>query len=346
MPKKRDKIIFTAVLISLLACGWFLTAKKEEDVWRVVGKVPAAILRDSIDTPTYYIIRQTHEPFFRSDDLQNFTSRIIRKWNRSVDNRKFIFYPDTSLRFNREEALTRETFESQLSSVTARFGAEYELAGFQDRVEVTFSSPQSQYLYFLTWYENAPAVKKGNIEYGLGEFYISYFGADKVVMERKHPVSNGYNKIVYLDYTGDKDPNLLDRRVQDFNLLSSYQQPEWIRTEYAGYKNPDPRAIVLLINHPDREARRMIYNCLDIPGFRSAFIPSRKEFHDIASVLPVGIPGGVAGLPEQSCRAAAARSAGEIVLINQRSDNGETLPVYLENIRLHTGLDIKTRKMN
>lgn len=345
MHKDRNKIVFSVIFLLLLAYGWQVIAKREADVWRVIGKVPSAIVRDTIDTPTYYIIRQTHEPFFRSDDLQNFTSRIIKRWHRSVDSRNFVFYPDTSLRFNREEALTREIFEAQLSSVTARFGAEYKLVGFPDRIEISFASPQRRYLYFLTWYENAPAIRSGNIEYGLGEFYISNFGLDKVVMERKRRVSNGYNEIFYLNYVGDKDPNLQDWRVQDFNLLSSYQQPEWIRHEYVGYKNPDPRSIVLLINHPDRKVRRLLYNCLNVSEFRSAFIPSRKEFHDIATVLPVGIPGAKAGLPEQSCSAADSGMAGEILLINQRSDNDETLPAYLGDLRRRTGLRIKAKKM-
>lgn len=346
MPEYINKIIFSVVLFSLIVFGRVAIGKKEADVWRVVGKVPVSIVRDMIDTPTYYIIRQTHEPFFRSDDLQNFTSRIIKRWHRSVDSRNFVFYPDTSLRFNREEPLTREIFESQLSSVTARFGVEYKLVGFQDRVEVSFPSPQLRYLYFLTWYENAPAIRSGDIEYGLGEFFVSHYGADKVVMERKRKVSNGYNRIIYLNYTGDKDPNLQDRRVQDFNTLSLFQQPEWLRNEYAGYKNPDPRSIALLINHPNRKVRRMLYNCLDVSSFRKAFVPKRKEFYDIATVLPVGIPGAKAGLPEQTCRATGAATAGELVLINQRSDNAETLPTYLEDLRRKTGLKIKTKKMN
>ena len=84
-------------------------------------------------------------------------------------------------------------------------------------------------MYFLTWYENAPAIKEGNLEYGLGAFEIETYSNKKIVMSRKEYVRNGFNKIVYYRYQGASDPNLQNKKIQDFNLLSSFQKPEWIK---------------------------------------------------------------------------------------------------------------------
>lgn len=318
---------------------------KGEKVWRVVGMVPPAIVRETIDTPTYYIIRQTHEPFLRFEDLQNYTSRVLKDWRRSADYRRFIFYPDTSLKFNAKDQLTKEIFEEQLSSVTARFGRDFKLTSTPDSVTVEFQSPQKQYLYFLTWYENAPAIRRGGMEYGLGEFYFTEYTPDKIVMRRKRKVSNGYNQIEFLNYTGEGDPKLQDRRIQDFNLLSAEQQPKWIRDEYAGFKNPDPRSVVLLINHPDRKVRELLYNCVDVKSFRGAFFGKTREFHDIATVLPAGIPGAKTGLPSQDCRRIKMRYDKPVSLINLRGDNFDTLPPFLAGLERETGVRITENRM-
>lgn len=342
---KYKKISAVALFFAGLPALLFFLRSGEDRVWRVVGMVPPSIIRETIDTPTYYIIRQTHEPFLRFEDLQNYTSKILLDWRRSADYRKFVFYPDLTLKFNKDERLTKEIFYEQLSSVTARFGADFKLYSASDSVTVEFPAPQRQYLYFLTWYENAPAIRRGNFEYGLGAFYISSYSQDKIVMERKRKVRNGYNRVEFLNYLGDKDPNLQDRRIQDFNLLSAEQQPEWIKAAYLGVKNPDPRSVVLLINHPDREVRKRLYNCIDVRKFRGAFFGKTKEFYDIATVLPVGIPGARAGLPRQECARGAGPVPGNISLINLRSDNADTLPEFIRNLKRDTGINIVENRM-
>lgn len=339
------KIAGAAALLAVIGGLALFLRGREDQIWRVVGMVPPGIIRETIDTPTYYLIRQTHEPFLRCNDLQNYTSKVLRDWKRSVDYRQFVFYPDTSLKFDRNARLTKEIFDEQISSVTAKFGASFELHSDSDSVTVEFQSPQKQYLYFLTWYENAPAIQRGNLEYGLGEFYISSYTPDMIVMERKRKVGNGYNRIEFYNYRGENDPRLQDRRVQDFNLLSLEQQPQWITSEYSGVKNPDPRSVVLLLNHPDRQVRERLYNCIDVRGFRKAFFGKRDEFYDIGTVLPAGIPGAKPGLPRQDCGQLKAGGEVMVSLINLRNDNAVTLPPFLNALHREAGIRIREKKM-
>lgn len=348
MHWNNNKIIL--IVFSLFAFVGLSILKQngKDGVWRVIGEIPPSINREKgIDTSTYYIIKQTHEPLFRCDDLQNYTSKILSSWSRSVDYKKFTFCPGTSLKFNKTKYLTRALFDEYLSSITIRYGAEFKLSRAADCDTVEFKIPQKKYLYFLTWYENAPAVKLDGIEYGLGEFYVLSYSEDIIIFDRKKHVKNGYNKIIYYKYAGENDPNLQNEKIQDFNLLSSFQQPEWIKKEYVGIKSPDPRTIVLLINHPDKRIRKKLYNCIDVQKFRKAFVVKRKEFYDVKTVLPVGISGAKSGLPEQFCDSGGhkLKDTEDITLINQRDDNNTALTEYVDNLHKQTGIKIVVKKI-
>jgi len=346
MHWNNHKIIIATALAFVIAIAVYVSRRDHNDVWQVVGELPSTISREKgIDTATYYLIRQTHEPLFRCDDLQNYSSRILKRWKRSIDYKTYYFYPDTTQSFTKDVPFTEEYFDCYISSTVAAYGRGGRVSRFAGGVQVAFDFPQKQFLYYLTWHENAPAIKAGKFEYGLGPFTVSQYNDDQMVLDRKERVRNGYNRIIYHNYQGEKDSNLQNRKIQDFNLLSPFEQPEWIKIEYLGVKNPDPRTIVLLINHPDRDLRRRLHDCLDVDGFRRAFIVKRKEFHDVGTILPVGIPGGKGGLPLQSCTGIGTSGKANVVLINQRDDNDNELLAYLKGIRTRAGVSISVRKM-
>ncbi len=345
MRWNNHKVIIALLFPAVIIAFFVVKMKSENDVWQVIGEIPPSIGREKgIDTATYYIIRQTHEPLFRCDDLQNYTSKVLKDWSRSVDYRRFVFSPDTSLKFNTTSRLTEDFFVNYISSVTTRYGVDFKLSRATGSVTVEFKEPQKQFLYFLTWYENAPAIKAGNIEYGLGEYLVTSYNERKIVFDRKTRVRGGYNRIIYRKYEGESDPVLENRKIQDFNLLSSFQQPEWIKKEYVGIKNPDPRTIVLLINHPDKRVRKRLHDCLSIDDFRRAFIVKRKEFYDVKTVLPVGIPGGKGGMPEQVCDKGNSLAGGKVVLVNQQDNNDTALASYLNSFYRKTGIRVLAKK--
>lgn len=342
----NHKVIIAAVLTCIVGVAVYTSHQSQNDIWQVVGELPTTISREKgIDTSTYYLIRQTHEPLFRCDDLQNYSSRILKRWERSIDYKKYYFYPDTTLKFNKDLPFTEEYFDCYMSSTVAAYGRGGRVSRITGGIQVVFDLPQRQFLYYLTWHENAPAIKAGKFEYGLGPFIVTQYNNEQMVLNRKEYVRNGYNKIIYHNYRGERDANLQNREIQDFNLLSTFEQPEWIKKEYLGVKNPDPRTIVLLINHPDINIRRRLHDCLDVDGFRRAFIVKRKEFHDVSTILPVGIPGGKGGLPQQTCTGNRPGLKANIVLINQRDDNDNELLGYLKKISHRAGIPISVKKM-
>ncbi len=313
----------------------------------MIGGIPPSMDRSNgISTPLYYLLKQTHEPLFRCDDLENYTSRVLKKWNRSLDYKEFIFYPDTSLKFNKKVFFTKEFFNKYINSITTQYNSKFQITYTAESVRIRFDKSQKRYLYFLTWHENAPAIKETNIEYGLGAFEIDVYSKEKIVMSRKEYVRNGFNKIVYYKYKGESDSNLENQKIQDFNLLSSFQQPEWIKKKYIGVQIPEPRTIVLLINHPDKRVRENLYNCIDVQKFRRAFVPQRKEFYDVKTVLPMGIPGAKAGLPRQICSKGKIKKHKEIIFLNQRKDNKESLKEYFDELGEEKSLKINIKNIS
>lgn len=343
---RRNNYKIAAVAIFFVAAG-FLLFRGGNDIWGVLGSIPPPIdTRKTIDTSTYYIVRQTHEPLFRADDLQNYSSKILKNWSRTADYREFLFFPKLNLRFGPHEALTPSSFYDYIGSITEKYGVPFRAERLESGVKVIFDLPQKRYLYFLTWYENAPSLRKDNFEFGLGEFYPVLHDKSRVVLKRKARIANGYNTIVFHAYNGGEDINLENRDMQDFNLLSSFQQPSWIKEEYAGIKFPDPRTIVLLINHPDEKVRRSLYGCLDVEGVRKALVPQRSEFYDVKTVLPMGIPGAKSGLPEQVCKKIGTPPDRPLIFVNQLQGNDSTLREYLRGFTERSGLPIAVRRFS
>jgi len=160
---------------------------------------------------------------------------------------------------------------------------------------------------------------------------------------RKEPVPHGYNRIVVHAFQGPGDPNLQNRNISDFNRISSYFQPDWIKKEYLGFNNLELKSVNLVINHSDSGTRRLIYDCLDVGEFRRAFAPQRKDFYDVQTLLPLGAYGARPGKPQQACGRAGGRLAGRsapIVLMNQQKDNEAQLSAFAEDFRKKTGLKL------
>jgi hypothetical protein len=288
----------------------------------------------------YYVFKQTHEPLFRQEDGQNFTSSVLASWSRGIDYSEFRFCPAASLTFDGETGFTPDFLYSFLLRVSANFDPTASVGRSGDCTDVKFIGRRPGYLYYLSRMENAPAVIKGSVSFGLGAFRVRELSETAIELERKSPIKRGYNRIRLLLYAGAGDPRLSDRNISDFNRLSSFQQPDWIRTEYASFYNIDLRVVTLAINHPDAEMRRALYGCLDVREFRRAIVPGRSDFYDIQTVLPMGVPGARSGTSRQVCDVPARLREKRVVLANPRADNLSQISEYAKDFRRRTGIEL------
>ncbi|HBB66322.1 MAG TPA: hypothetical protein DCZ93_03265 [Elusimicrobia bacterium] len=341
---KPKPLIFAALALacSLSACGGTADSQRWEVL--LLGIPEEVAVRRAAETATYYIIKQTHEPLFRRDDGQNYSSRLLKSWGRDISARQYSFCPDSSLSFDVKRYFDPEYFQGYLAGVTKKYNSEFKIGREGERFTVTFPAPQKGYLDFLTLYENAPTVVQSpGIEAGLGQFYVRSLSSEKIVLLRKAKVSDGYNEIILNEFDPSKGEKYEYAKMSDFNKLSSFDVPQEVSQNYLGFNNVQLRSDVVMINHPDRETRRQVYNCLDVDKFRKAFFPQKKEFYDVKTVLPVGVPGAAPGRPEQACvrRAGAKGKKREIVLYNHRSGNSAQLEKFAAEFNSLSGLTLK-----
>jgi len=344
-PAGFFRILFFAVSVlpSLAGC---MSREPGADSWGVVvGSLPENIsVRNITDGTVSYIFHQTHEPLFRQEDGQNFTSRVLLGWSRNIDCTEYKFCPDTSLKFDEEIAFSAEFLNSFIGGVTQKITPDFTVVLEGGCSIVRFPEGRPGYLSFLTRYDNAPSVEIKGVAYGLGFFYVSTVTNNEIELSRKIPESRGYNRVRIYAYQGEKDQNLRNRGISDFNRLSSFQQPAWIKGSYLSFDNIELRVASLAINHPDVNFRRVIYNCIDVDEFRRAIIPARKEFYDVQTLLPVGVPGAKGGLPRQTCSVPGRFAGRKIVLANERADNSEQLREYVKKFNTKTGLMMSVKQ--
>lgn len=337
-------------LLTALAAGVLLGCKTNpgiSDTWKVIFiSLPETIRPDAIqDGDVSYVLHQTHEPLFRQEDGQNFKSNVLSRWSRSIDYSEYEFCPNTALKFNSDKTFSPEMLYSHLLKITGGFDAGFRIQMAGECSVIKFSSGKPGFLGFLSEYANAPSAPEGSISYGLGPFRITSVSRDSIELSRRQKVRNGYNKIVAYPYAGPKDPRLMDRGISDFNNLSSFQQPAWLSAEFNGFDNIELRVGGLLLNHPDPRVRKVLYNCVDVDEFRRAVVPARKDFYDVGTLLPVGVPGGKAGRPVQTCAVPKELAGTEVVFVTPRTDNKEQLASFAERFNRKTGFRLKVRHL-
>ncbi len=343
----RLRLITAVFAFLIILCSPYPgRAALKSDVWGVlvVSNPDKIVLEKEGETVVSYILRQTHEPLFRKADGQNFSSRILKKWSRNLNNTEFAFCPDTGLKFDGSASFSLDFFYSYISSVTAEYSRDFSMGKGNGCAVIRFPVVKKGYLDFLTRYDKAPSVNPdGNIARGLGPFFVSDLTDKKVELRRKITVSGGYNRIVFYAYSA-ADDELKNSGISDYNKLSSSMQPNWLSRDFQGFWNIELLSAGLAINHPDKRVRGMLFNCIDVKAFREAFAPvTRKQFFDIQTVLPIGVPGAQAGKIDQRCEAYRNVKAEDLVLVNSKTNNLATLAKFTDDFYRKTGVRIKVR---
>lgn len=292
----------------------------------------------------YYVLKQTHEPLFRKDDGENYTTKLLSRWSRDQRSATYEFCPDTRLRFNKETPFSREYFAEYISSAALKYSPDAAVHCSGPCCRAEFNRPAKGFLEFLTRYENAPAIEISTaVEQGLGQFEVTEMSKQRIALRRKKRVRRGYEAVILHQYTGPKDANLENRRISDFNKLAPEARPDWIKKEYVSFHNFALKSVNIFINHPDPKVRRFLYNCIDAGKFRNAFMPNLKNYSDLSTVLPMGLPGASAGRPQQSCggKNEVPYFTGPIVLADQNGGNLPYLQAFSDEFYSRTGRRIK-----
>jgi hypothetical protein len=300
---------------------------------------------DAQFTIGYYAIKQTHEPLFRQEDGQNYTSRLLKSWQRNPSSTQFTFCPDNTLSFNAEHKFTGDYFERYITSVTAKFTKDFSVTRQDSCFYINFKTAMQDYLSFLTTYENAPTIPRtANIEDGLGPFQTQSLSKTDIVLYRKQPVQHGFNKIVFHMHPANTGFLAEMRSNTDFNFMQAKDIPSNIKGTYTSIYNMELASIILTISHPTPDVRNLLYNCIDINALSTALVAKASNFHNIRTILPVGMAGAEIGRPSQDCASAltnAAHKTTTITFANYYLDRQKDLSAFFLGVSHKTGLDIK-----
>ncbi len=344
--KLAKKIIFVAVAVAIVCVTIYIAAtahRRHMHTWGVCvmglpDKVSAS--QGDQDVPLY-ILKQTHEPLLRKDDGQNYTSKVLSSWSRNIDSSSYMFCPMRSLAFDSDHAFTVESLESHLSTITAKYSGEYSVARNGNCVEVRFKHGRKGYMDFLTRYENSPTLKISEaVEFGLGAYKVESVEKKRILLRRKEFRRDGYNRIAVYEASLDPQFDLSREDISDFNRISWKDLPENISRRFISFENIPLKTGVLVLTSPDRKLREAVYNCLDISEFRMAAFPNKKKFNDISTILPVGVPGGVAGKPTQVCSSISRQDGRTAVLGTLARNKGGRLEEVFSGFYKATGIKV------
>ncbi|HAH31591.1 MAG TPA: hypothetical protein DCL44_04690 [Elusimicrobia bacterium] len=351
MTKSRSNLFQCSKIIPLLMfvlCAFlvFGCSKPKDYFWGVYfSGLPERIFAELAgEDAVFYILKQTHEPILRRDDGENYSSRILKNWRRSVDSSIYTFCPDTSQRFNTQYAFSTEYLKTHIAFITRRYSPDFAVSQTGGCVVVDFKKSRKGYLEFLTKYTNAPTIREnGNIEAGLGAFYVADISKEKIVLKRKKYCGKGYNTITVYEYGGISDLNPQKIDLKDFNRIPESEIPENVSKQFLSFENISLKSVSLVINSPNIKLRKIVYNCVDIVKLRQAFFPKTKGFYDIATILPVGVPGGQAGRPMQLCSKPHQMEGTTLIFANWRSDNQRQLETFATDFHKTTGIIMKIK---
>lgn len=352
MGKLKDLISLNHVLsgcrglsVSCLLAASNAFAAGPADTWGVlVPGLPARVsTADEDNNVSFYILKQTHEPVFRRPDGENYSSRILSNWSRSLDYKLFSFCLKPGLYFGPGNPYRVENFAAHVSSLTVGFDSEARVKSDSRCVYVEFPHARKDFLYFWTQYRNAPTrVSGAAVEIGLGQFSVRSLSKEKIELESKTSVGGGYSRIVLSEFQGEDDPRLRSEETKDFNLINSEMVPDWVKESFLSFDNPEMKSVILVINHPDPAVRARIYGCVDIAGLREAYFPGKTDFYDIATVLPLGVPGAEAGLPVRRC--AKSGMSGDLRMANWMKGNDAQMKSFVERFERESGLRLKLER--
>ena len=171
---KRALVAATVFLFGVLIL-YFVILHRVHPVWEaILPDLPDHVsLSESDIVGTYYIIKQTHEPLFRQDDGQRYTSKLLLRWSRNVTSTNYVFCPNTALRFDDRTQFSLQYFRDYIVGVTHKYYPDFTLNQQNNSFTITFPVQRKGYLNFLSQYKNAPSVKYSDkVEHGLGPFEV------------------------------------------------------------------------------------------------------------------------------------------------------------------------------
>ena len=343
-PKTQMKTRFYAIASAALALTLTCTSSRRDRSWDMLAVgLPHRVSPDlAILNMGFYLLKQTHEPLFRMDMDGSVSSKVLTHWERSPDSKSFTLCPSEGAAFDADSPFDTAFLKRYLMINLPKVGLRANVRTEGRCVHLDFQRGGDRFLGEFSKMELAPTLPTENpkIELGLGSYRADSVEQDVIHLVRKHPRAGGFDEIHMYAFQGPEDPRLKDRGIEDFNRVYVDQLPAWLASDYIVRDVALLQSIVLLIDHPNKSVRRRVYHCIDIKELRRAYMPKQTGFHDIRSILPLGVEGASGGQAAQDCAQTTPTTSHPLVFVNWKKGNRESLSNYLSRFEERTHLTV------
>lgn len=290
----------------------------------------------------YYLLRQTHLPIFTESGTGQFESTILEKWSRSADNRHFVFCPNSQLKFTKTESLANQNIVDSLDKVKSELGLQFRMKIENGCTHVISKNALPNLSKALADYRYAPSIQCAkNWECGLGVFEVTEITQSKLSLRRK---VKSKNKSEFQTITLAQPEALKGTGVINDINRTIEELPSWVNlSDYASFEVNLLQTLVLIINIPDINIRRALFNCIQPNELTIAFNPSLKitEMNNIETILPAEIYQLKTKNRRFECRRVQT-SIKPLNFINWRTNNKTTLPDYITDIQSSTNIKLQS----
>lgn len=296
-----------ALILLFIFSLFVLSCDGSLHTWRVaIVGIPSRISpRDIHLLTTSYIIKQTHEPLFKKDGVNSYLSTILDSWSRGADYSSYKLCVGKPKKFSVDRFFKTADLKIHIEKVFNKYShPKYKMNLKDDCLEIEFSEAYRSFLEIMSDLENSPSLPSSiaKVDDGLGDFQVVVYSKDLVKLKRKTMVRGFIEEVYFYDIEAIKHDKELLSKLDDINhvFLSSIKDIPKAKFTFFDYK--PLKEYVLLINHPDVNLRKAIFNCINIEQLRLGAYLDETNYIDISTLIPFGIPGGERGLISRDCR--------------------------------------------
>nr|HPQ81987.1 hypothetical protein [bacterium] len=292
-----------------------------------------------------YVIKQLHEPLFSSSAIGKPKSRILDSWFASPDGAEYTFCLKPSLAYSNGKAVTNEDLWENFRLFDERGYLARKIAGHRAEggcLAISFDAPYPRLTWDLMSYKTSiadPATRGERVVVGISPYRVTEIGERIIRLRAESGVR--YREISF-HYWRPGDEALF-RGFDDINMVVANDIPADIDEYMNRYDLAMMKIYGMVINSANPELRSYLFNCLDIDKLRGMTDRKKKAFRDVGGVLPLGMPGAVAGRVKQECPAAPMKRRTKAKMVTFYEDCADEMREYLTARLGPLGIDAEVK---
>lgn len=294
-----------------------------------------------------YILKQTHSPVFFKDRFGSYQSNILSRWHKNLDDNFLYLCIDRPKFFSPDKYFDIDGLKNLVKMVTAKEGLSVTINSTEKNcINIELNAEATKLLVAMSELENAPTARSSDERYelGLGEFKVTEFSVEKIVLNRKLMLDDHFNIIEFIKIDGPNDKNLAALDFNDYNLIGEDLIPKEVRKNFRSVTTTTLKSNVLLLNIRDKNIRRAIFSCVDSIALSRVLYGKRFVGLNSSSLIPRGMEGAQTISKKSQCVPYTSRNSKtpSITFITWRSDNESAIQDEVEKLGRRAGVSIKT----